>query len=346
MYPPFIRNIVPFALPYCVAAVVLGAFWSGAGWGFRFVIWAFFGALFADVIVGAAGTDSPRNENARIARMFTWPWLLVQPALIITGLISVTRANDLPQTFLVTAIAVGATGGMFGIPVAHELMHRRNRFERLLAEVLMTMFSYTHFCIEHVEGHHPNVGTPADPATARPGESLYAFLPRTIFGGLSSAWRLERTRLRKQDRAIVSPHNRMLWYALALGGVYTVIALVFGRVGVLFFAAQGAIAVLLIETLNYIEHYGLMRRQSDGRIEPVSDQHSWDAGHAVSGWLLFNVSRHADHHIHPHKDYLSLERRPRAPQLPAGYFSLFVLALFPPLWRKAIDPRLDGGGIP
>ena len=329
-----------------MAAVVLGASWSGAGWAFRFVIWVFLAALFADVIIGVdRSSGSFANATDRTARLLTWPWLLVQPALIVAGLLAVSRAQELPHAFLVTSIAVGATGGMFGIPVAHELMHRRSRVDRFFAGALMTLFSYAHFCIEHVEGHHPNVGTPADPATARQGESLYAFLPRTVFGGLIDAWRLERARLGRLDRTMVSPFNRMLWYALALGGAYAAVALSFGIVGMLFFAAQGAIAVLIIETLNYIEHYGLVRQQSDDRVEAVSYQHSWDAGYAVSGWLLFNVSRHSDHHVHPHKPYLSLDNHPQAPQLPAGYFSLFVLALFPPLWRKVIDPRLDSEGV-
>lgn len=332
-----------------MAAVVLGASWSGAAWAFRAVIWAFLIALIADVVIGVdrkSTTDSFENPSDLVLRTLTWSWLFVQPALILTGLFSVARAPMAGSDLFATCVAVGATGGMFGIPVAHELMHRRNRFDRLAAELLMTLFSYTHFCIEHVEGHHPNVGTPADPATARRGESLYAFLPRTIFGGLVSAWRLERARLHKQNRAIVGPHNRLLWYSLALGGIYVVVAFAFGALGLLFFAVQGAIAVLIIETLNYIEHYGLVRRERDGRIEAVSYLHSWDSGHAVSGWLLFNVSRHSDHHVQPHKSYLSLNNHPQAPQLPAGYFSLFVLALFPPLWRRAIDPRLDGGGTP
>src|SRR5688572_17600364 len=315
------RSLLPFALPYCVALIVLGAYWSGADWAFRAVIWTFFAALLADSFIGAdrsAGSASPdRRQQATdaITRALTWPWLLVQAALILTGLVAVAGGTDPPYPFFATAVAIGTTGGMFGIPVAHELMHRRNRFDRFLAEALMTLFSYTHFCIEHVEGHHRNVGTPADPATARYDESLSASLPRTVLGGLAVAWRLESERLRRQNRRIVSPHNRMLWYAMALGAVYAAVAALWGGRGVAFFALQGAISVLLIEALNYIEHYGLVRRESDGRPEAVSYQHSWDAGHAVSGWLLFNVSRHSDHHVHPHKGYLSLQGQSQAPQL-------------------------------
>jgi alkane 1-monooxygenase len=317
-----------------VAFLVLGAYWSGADWAFRSVSWIFVAALFADVVVGTRRGDFPPPATERTSRMFTWPWLFVQAALIVTGLHAIAHAPAM-HTLVVTAIAVGATGGMFGIPVAHELMHRRNRVDRFLAEMLMTLFSYAHFCIEHVEGHHRNVGTPADPATARYAESLYAFLPRTVFGGFASALRLESARLRKRNRPIVSPYNRMLRYALIQCGLYVAVGVAFGRWGVAFFALQGAISILLIETLNYIEHYGLTRQ------EGVDYQHSWDAGHAVSGWFLFNVTRHSDHHVHPNKHYLSLEGRAEAPQLPAGYFSLFVLALFPPLWRKVIDPRLS-----
>jgi alkane 1-monooxygenase len=337
------RSIAPFLLPYGVAMIVLGASWSGAAWAFQFVSWVFLAALLADSIGARSGRDVRPDfvPNGKTARMLTWPWLFVQAALILTGLLSVLRA---PETFSATCIAVGATGGMFGIPVAHELMHRRGALDRLLARALMTLFSYTHFCIEHVEGHHRNVATPADPATARLGEGLYAFLPRTVFGGWVDAWRIEAERLRKARRAPISPFNRMVWCSIGVAAVYATVAVMFGRLGVFFFAAQGMIAVFLIETLNYIEHYGLVRRTAGGHLEAVTYHHSWDASHPVSGWLLFNVTRHADHHMHPQKDYLSLEVRSEAPQLPAGYFSLFVLALFPPLWRKVIDPRLHDGG--
>src|SRR5687767_9345501 len=137
------RSLLPFALPYCVALLVLGAYWSGADWAFRAVIWTFFAALLADSFIGAGRSPGGAATDA-ITRALTWPWLLVQAALILTGLLAVTRGTDPAYPFYATAVAIGTMGGMFGIPVAHELMHRRNRFDRFLAEALMTLFSYTH----------------------------------------------------------------------------------------------------------------------------------------------------------------------------------------------------------
>ena len=220
-------------------------------------------------------------------------------------------------------------GGIFGVTAAHELMHRRGPWPRAGAAFLLSLFSYPHFCIEHVQGHHRNVGTRRDPATARLGESLYAFLPRGVIGGFRGAWRIESRRLR----------NRLVWQYALLAGLYGIVGYALGGNGILVLAVQAAVAIFLLETLNYVGHYGLVRRvMAPGRYEPVQQQHSWNSSHRVSNWLLFNVGRHSDHHCEPDRGYLSLKHESGAPQLPGGYFAMFVLALFPPLWRRIMDP--------
>ena len=327
-------------LPCSVPAAVLAAYWSGAGWAFRIGAWVYFGALALDFVGGIDEGPMGDRFSTRPFRLITWLWVPQQAALIITGLFAV-RGADL-ATIYVTSVGAGMIGGMFGIPVAHELMHRNTRFERVLAEIEMTLFGYAHFCIEHVEGHHANVGLRHDPATARFGESLYAFIPRSVIGGFVNAWRLEVDRLRRSGLAVIGAGNRMLRYLLVVSAIVAGIALWAGWRGVVFFAAQSVVAIMVIESINYVEHYGLVRDES----EPVTARHSWNSSHRVSNWLLFNVPRHSDHHDDAARPYPLLRHAAEARQLPAGYFAMFVLALFPPLWTAIMHPllALDGEG--
>ena len=315
--------VLPFLLPCAVPAIVLTAYWNGASWAFRAAIWSYLLALLLDFAGGEETSSLPEDLQTKLVlRLITWLWFPLQIAVIVTGLIAVTSSPSW-QTLYVVSIGGGAISGMFGIPVAHELMHRRSRFERALAELQMSLFSYAHFCIEHTEGHHVNVGLRRDPATARFGESLYAFLPRTVCGGFAEAWRLDR--------------RRMLRGLALQAALLVAIASAFGWRGVLFFLVQGGVAVLVIEIINYIEHYGLTRAES----EEVTQRHSWNSSHRISNWLIFNVPRHSDHHADSDRTWPQLRHAGTARQLPAGYFAMFVLALFPPLWRHVIDPLIE-----
>jgi alkane 1-monooxygenase len=219
-------------------------------------------------------------------------------------------------------------------------VHRRHRFERALGEILLASVSYTHFAIEHVHGHHRHVGTPHDPATARLGESFYRFLPRTVLGGVASAWRLEAERLARRGRGVLSPSNRMLRYGLTQVLLYPLVWAAAGGTGVAVFAGQAFVAVSLLEVINYIEHYGLMRKEiAPGEYERIAPQHSWDSAYRLTNWMLINLARHADHHCLASKRYQSLELPSQAPQLPAGYGAMLLLALTPPLWFRVMNPR-------
>jgi alkane 1-monooxygenase len=235
---------------------------------------------------------------------------------------------------------MGIIGGAIGITFAHELVHRRQPFERALGEMLLAAVSYTHFAIEHVHGHHRHVTTPHDPATARLGESFYRFLPRTFTGSLASAWRLEVERLARRGQGAYSPSNRMLRYGFTQVVLYLSVWVIFGATGAAVFAGQAVVAFSLLEVINYIEHYGLVRKEvAPGEYERVAARHSWDSSYRFSNWLLINLARHADHHCAAAKRYQSLELPADAPQLPAGYATMFLLALVPPLWFKVMNPR-------
>ena len=235
------------------------------------------------------------------------------------------------------ALSVGFVAGAQGITVAHELGHSRHRLDRFLGWMLMSSVSYAHFMVEHYRGHHPRAATLDDPASARLGESLWRFLPRTLWGGLRSAWALESQQRRQLKRSWAG--SPLVWAFAAQAALWLVVAWA-GPTLLLFWLVQAAFAVWLLETVNYIEHYGLVRGDSGGRREAFGAMHAWNADHLVSNSLLINLQRHSDHHMHPWKPYASLERLAPTPQLPTGYAGCLVLAAIPPLWFGVMHPRL------
>lgn len=239
---------------------------------------------------------------------------------------------------MVSAIGVGIVTGGVGITYAHELGHSRVAALRLLGWLLMISVGYVHFMVEHYRGHHPRAATPDDPATARKGESLWHFLPRTLLGSLVSAWRLEAHLLTRQKRAWWQ--SALLWGTQTQLCLLTFVGLQVGVLAVLFWLTQSVVAVFLLETINYIEHYGLVRTlRADGRYEPFGVAHAWNADHYLTNAVLINLERHSDHHTHAAKPFAALENS-TGPQLPTGYGSCIWLAMWPTKWRAAMDPRL------
>lgn len=285
--------------------------------------------------------ETARLSNRLSFRLVTWLWVPLQAALVWWA---VDRFATTPLTAVerIGLIAsVGTVTGGIGLTYAHELIHRPGRFELGLGDVLLALVTYPHFAIEHVYGHHRHVATPADPVTAREGEGLYPFWARAVPASVVSAWRIERHRARRFGRSPWTLGNRMVRYGLTMALIYLWVAAVWGALGVIAFAGQSVIAFLLLETINYIEHYGLRRAEiAPGQFEPVMARHSWDSNHRFSNWLLINLARHADHHLLASKRYQALDPTEAAPQLPAGYGTMILLALVPPLWRRIMDPRL------
>jgi alkane 1-monooxygenase len=335
-------HLAGFALP---AALVLGVR-LGSGWTFLPVALLLGLLPLIDWIVGLnlvnPGEDEPELSANVWFRAVTWLWVPVHFAMLAWA-IDLVAAGSLSLTELAgLTISTGLVAGTVGITFAHELVHRPGAFERGLGETLLASAAYAHFAIEHVYGHHRRVGTPDDPATARPGESLYRFLPRCVAGSVVSAWRFEVERLGRRRRGPWHVSNRMLRYAVTEGALYGAVLWLSGAPGVLFLAAQSVLAFSLLETINYIEHYGLERRElAPGRYERIMPWHSWNSSHRISNWLLINLARHSDHHLVASKRYQVLDHVDQAPQLPAGYGAMFLAALCPPLWRRVMDPRVD-----
>ncbi len=238
--------------------------------------------------------------------------------------------------------AMGLMCGAIGINVGHELGHRNNRFDEFLGEILLLTSLNTHFLPYHNAGHHLNVATPKDAATARKNEILYLFWIRSHITSYYQAWEAENNRLKNINRSWFHIQNRMLIYTicniLLAGGIY----FFFGSFVTLAFLATAVFGILQLETVNYIEHYGLLRKQNEhGRYERVKRTHSWNSDHVVGQAMLFNLSRHSDHHYNGSKHYQLLKTLPESPQMPTGYPCMMLLSLIPPFWFMVMNKKLQ-----
>lgn len=266
---------------------------------------------------------------------------ILQTACLVLSLWYIAQ-NDLDvMTWLSLALSLAMLTGGAGINMAHELNHKREWHHKRLADCLLLMVCYPHFNIQHVYGHHRNIGTPSDPASARKGEWVHTFVFRSMVYTLIEAWQIETKRLSKQGQAWFSFHNKMLNYTLVQCLIFAGLAYL-GTELLLFFLAQSFFAVALLEIVNYIEHYGLTRKQdANGQYERVSDKHSWNSAFLISNLLLFNLQLHSEHHENANKWYPNLRVKPESPELPSGYPLMVMVALFtPPLWFRMMDARI------
>jgi alkane 1-monooxygenase len=323
-----------FLLALAIAAAPLVGHLLGQYWH-AFAVF-FVAVPLLDFVFGRATRPSSADELARLEsspffRFVLHAWVPIQLALIGWGAWLIGGGGLAPADAALFTLSVGLATGATGITIAHELGHKRAALDRFLARVLLVTVSYGHFAIEHNRGHHVRVATPEDPASARFGESYWRFLPRVLAGSLRHAWMLDR-------REVAASWAATLALAIALGAA-------FGPLAVAFFFGQSAMAVLLLEAVNYIEHYGLRREKlEDGRYERQSAHHAWDAYERLSGAFLVHLPRHADHHLHPLRLYAALQPQPQSPRLPMGYAGMVALALVPPLWFAVMNPRVPYRG--
>ncbi|WP_422749027.1 alkane 1-monooxygenase [Mycobacterium sp. WMMD1722] len=307
-----------------------------------------------DLRFGADGQNPPeevmdRLENDRYYRYCTYLFIPFQYASMVLGAYLFT-APDLTwlgfdaglgwPAKIGLALSVGMLGGV-GINTAHELGHKKGALERWLSKITLAQTWYGHFYVEHNRGHHVRVATPEDPASARFGETFWEFLPRSIWGSLRSSWELESARLRRRNRTVWHPSNDVL-NAWAMSVVlWGVLIAVFGWTVLPFLLIQAVFGFTLLETVNYLEHYGLLRqRTASGRYERCTPEHSWNSDHLVTNLFLYHLQRHSDHHANPTRRYQTLRSMDGAPNLPSGYATMIALTYLPPVWRRVMDHRV------
>lgn len=292
-------------------------------------------------------TDNLNEEQAIELfhnQWFTWLLVLVVPIQYFFLWLFLNSTADVELnsfTQFGRILSMGVLCGVYGINVAHELGHRSSKWEQILAKALLLTSSYTHFFIEHNRGHHRNVSTPADPSSARYNEPIYSFWLRTVFGTYQSAWQLEFKRLKRLKKSVFSWQNEMLQLTALQIGFACLIGYLFDWFGLGLYLGAAVVGFLLLETVNYIEHYGLVRQKvTEHRYEDANPMHSWNSNHVLGRIVLFELSRHSDHHYQPAKPYQVLNNHEKSPQMPTGYPGMMLLSLFPPLWYKVMNPRI------
>ncbi|WP_280503784.1 alkane 1-monooxygenase [Nocardia farcinica] len=308
----------------------------------------------ADRFIGPDGENPPDEvlahlENDRYYRYLTYLYLPFQYAGLVMACYLLT-AGDLSwlgidgglhlADKIGLTVTIGLVGGI-GINTAHELGHKKVDLERWLSRIALAQTGYGHFYIEHNRGHHVRVATQEDPASSRLGESFWEFLPRTVKGSLVSAWRLEKARLERLGTGPWTWRNEVLQAWAMTVALYALLVAVFG-IGLLpWLLVQAVFGFSLLEVVNYLEHYGLARqRTGSGRYERPAPTHSWNSDHLVTNVFLYHLQRHSDHHANPTRRYQTLRSWDGAPNLPAGYATMIMLAYVPPLWRRVMDKRV------
>ncbi len=330
---------LPFLAWGLVEATGLGVFWFYG----PVLVFAIFPLL--DLAIGLDARNPPDAvikalEADRYYRWCTYAYLPIQYAGLVFACWKWSSGELSTVESIGLALTVAMVSGI-AINTAHELGHKRDSLERWLSKVALAQSGYGHFFIEHNRGHHVRVATPEDPASSRLGESFYRFWPRTVAGSLRSAWELERVRLRRLESPMWTPRNDILsaWAMTVI--LYGALTAVFGVIILPYLAIQAVLGFSLLEVVNYLEHYGLLRqRREDGRYERTRPEHSWNSNNTASNVLLYHLQRHSDHHANPVRRYQALRHVEEAPQLPTGYAGMILLAVIPPVWRRVMDRRV------
>jgi alkane 1-monooxygenase len=301
-----------------------------------------------DLLTGLDRSNPPDDviealERDRYYRWLTFLFLPLQYAGFLFAFWYLATADLSTSERIGLAVTVGFIGGL-GINTAHELGHKKESHERWLSKIALAQTFYGHFYIEHNRGHHVRVATPEDPASSRVGESFYRFWPRTVLGSLRSAWNLESRRLARRSQGPWRLGNDVVnaWLMSAL--LWLLVVLWLGPVVLPYLVLQAVVGLTLLEAVNYLEHYGMLRRRVGAadheRYERISPGHSWNSNNLTTNVLLYHLQRHSDHHANPTRRYQALRDYEESPVLPTGYAGMILLALVPPAWRRVMDPRV------
>jgi alkane 1-monooxygenase len=335
-----------YLTPFVLYVLTLTAFNGNGLMCWLPLLYTFFLIPFAELFIKADPSNLDEVEEALAKKNKAYDFILY--AAVIMQYYSLwVFFNSLKQDGLNTidiagrVISMGLLCATFGINVAHELGHRVNKMEQTFAKMLLLTSLYMHFFIEHNKGHHKHVATPHDPSTAKYNQSLYAFWPQTLIGTYLSAWKIANEEVEKKGKRRWSLQNEMLLFQLIQLTFVLVVLYFFGIKIAILFVVAALIGGLLLESVNYIEHYGLSRTQTtEQQFERVQPHHSWNSNHIIGRLMLFELSRHSDHHYLASRKYQILRSFDNAPQMPTGYPGMILLSLFPPLWFKIMHEQM------
>ena len=337
-----VMPLVPFAAWGLVVATGLDLFWW---FGPVFV----FGIIpLVDLMTGLDRNNPPdevieRLENDRYYRWVTYAFIPIQYLSLVWGAWMLSRGDLAVADKVGLSLGIGMVAGI-AINTAHELGHKKEEHERWFARIALAQPFYGHFYIEHNRGHHVRVATPEDPASSRVGETVWGFLPRTVWGSLTSSWKLEKRRLARREQSPWTLRNDVL-NAWAMSVVlWGGLMLAFGWEILPYLVIQAIVGIWLLESVNYLEHYGMLRQKvgtpGRERYERVDPSHSWNSNNIGTNVLLYHLQRHSDHHANPTRRYQALRDFKESPVLPTGYAGMIVLTWVPAIWRRVMDPRV------
>ncbi len=332
---------------YILPISTIAALYAGSYWSYLTVIVAFGIIPLFEWTIGTnhrnLGEEEAKDADRRIIfdimLYFNIAWVY---GILMYFLYILQTATHTGFELTGYTLSVGIMLGSNGINVAHELGHKSGKWPQMAAQILLLPSLYMHFFIEHNLGHHKNVGTIKDPATSRFGENLYRFWWRSVTQSWISAWKIEKKKNEKLYTTNWHPKNKMLQYVLWQVSYLIVIATICGIKAAFILFLTALVSILLLESINYIEHYGLLRKiGSQGKYEPVQTFHSWNSDHVLGRIILYELTRHSDHHFKSNKNYQILDYTDDSPQLPFGYPASMLLALIPPLWFSMMNPKVN-----
>jgi alkane 1-monooxygenase len=335
-----------YLLAYSIPIVgVLGIYYGG--------IWCYAAVIFTFVLIPVLELMLPINklnytepeiQNRLKNKLFDILLYLNVPIVyssLVFTLYKISHVNLSLSEIIGTILSLGIILGANGINVAHELGHREKVVERILGKILLIPSHYTHFFIEHNHGHHLHVSTPEDPSTAKYNQNLYAFWFQTVIGTYIKSWQIQKKLNQVEKQSWYSVKNDMLWFTMIQISYLVSIYVFFDFIGFIVAIFSGIVGFILLETINYIEHYGLKRNTlKSGRYERVSEKHSWNSNHVLGRIILYELTRHSDHHYKSQKKYQILEYHDVSPQMPFGYPTSMVLSFFPPIWFLVMNKRI------
>ncbi len=298
-----------------------------------------------DALVGDDKTDllGLMEDEATQSLFYRYMVHGLLPLIYLTWLVGAWAAVNLNfPAWAYLGLAIGHGWGLaFAINSGHETGHKPDRISKWVALLMLAPSFLGHFRIEHNAGHHSDVATPRDHATARYGEGFWAFITREIPGAWERSWRIESKRASRKGYSRFSLRNEVVQTVVMQLVIWGAVVAWFGVAVLPYLVIAAAMSVLTLSGQNYFAHYGLLRdKRPDGKYLPARPEHSWNSNSLITNITSYNLARHSDHHAHPSRHYQYLRNFTDVPTLPYGYGTMYLLAYVPPLWRRVMDPRV------